>query len=196
MNDKIERRFFVADELTVETRAEGGAARLVGHAAVFDTLSENLGGFREKIAPGAFLESIAADDIRALFNHDPNFVLGRNRSKTLKLAEDDRGLKISIDLPDTQLVRDMVTSPIARGDISQMSIGFSVRSEDQDWGEETDGQVVRTLKRVRLFDVSPVTYPAYPQTDVAVRALEAYRAAQAPDAPMNLARAKALFARF
>lgn len=190
----IERRTFVVDDLKIETRAEGGS-RLVGHAAVFDSLSENLGGFREKIIPGAFAESIATDDVRALFNHDPNFVLGRNRSKTLKMAEDERGLAISIALPDTQTIRDLVVAPIERGDISGMSFGFSVRSEGQDWGEEDDGQIVRTLKKVRLYDVSPVTFPAYPQTDVATRALREFRNARiATRTHFNLLRAKQLLA--
>lgn len=192
----IERRTFdfAVDPIVVEERAEGGR-RLRGHAAVFDTLSENLGGFREKIARGAFEESIGNDDIRALFNHDPNFVLGRNRAKTLRLSEDERGLAIDIVLPDTQLARDLVIAPIERGDITQMSIGFSVRSEGQDWGEEDDGQVVRTLKKVRLFDVSPVTFPAYPTTDIAVRALTAFKQSLTPSAPMRLARAKESLAR-
>lgn len=189
----IEHRTFAVDDLKIETRAEGGS-RLVGHAAVFDTLSENLGGFREKILPGAFAESITTDDIRALFNHDANFVLGRNRSKTLKMLEDERGLAIAINLPDTQTIRDLVIAPIERGDISGMSFGFSVRSEGQDWGEEDDGQVVRTLKKVRLYDVSPVTFPAYPTTDVAVRELRAFQASRPPKTPFNLLRAKEMLA--
>ncbi len=171
----IERRAFVVEGLKIESRAEGGGSRLLGHAAVFGQLSEDLGGFREQVAAGAFAEAIEKDDVRALFNHDPNFVLGRNRSKTLRLAEDARGLAIEIDLPDTQTVRDLVAAPIERGDVSQMSFGFSVRPGGQDWAKDDSGLTIRTLKRLRLYDVSPVTFPAYPQTDIAVRELRAWQ---------------------
>ncbi|QEX18506.1 Prophage pi2 protein 32 [Hypericibacter terrae] len=173
--EEIERRFFVAEELEVEKRADGKPV-LRGHAAVFNKLSENLGGFREQVAPGAFLETIQKDDIRALFNHDPNFVLGRNRSKTLTLSEDARGLAIEIEMPDTQTIRDLVVAPIQRRDVSQMSFGFAVRAGGQDWGDDGKGNMIRTLKQVRLFDVSPVTFPAYPQTDIAVRSLTEWKA--------------------
>lgn len=166
----MERRAFTADLLKIEQRAEGKRT-LVGHAAVFGQLSEDLGGFREQIQAGAFADAIQTDDVRALFNHDPNFVLGRNRASTLKLAEDSRGLAIEIDLPDTATIRDLVVAPIERGDVSQMSFGFSVRPGGQDWAKDDEGRVIRTLKKLRLFDVSPVTFPAYPQTDVAARAL-------------------------
>lgn len=144
-----------------------------GHAAVFDSWSETLGGifpFKEKVRKGAFAESIGRDDIRALFNHDPNYVLGRNRAGTLELEEDDVGLRVRITPPDTSWARDITTS-IRRGDISQMSIGFVV--EDDEWSSK-DGIDTRELKKVRLFDVSPVTFPAYTATDVGVRAMQEY----------------------
>lgn len=170
----IERREFATDQLEIEERGEGRVPRIRGHAAVFNELSVDLGGFREQVSPGAFLEAIEKDDVRALMNHDPNRILGRNRSKTLELIEDARGLAIVIDPPDTQYSRDLVTS-IKRGDISQMSFGFTVRPGGQSWEKNDDGIVIRTLKKVRLFDVSPVTFPAYAQTDVAVRALNAWQ---------------------
>lgn len=189
----IERRAFAVEGLTLETRAEG-KRRLSGHAAVFDQLSEDLGGFREQIARGAFTEAIVGDDVRALFNHDANFVLGRTVSKTLRLSEDARGLAIEIDLPDTQTVRDLVVAPIERGDISQMSFGFRVRPNGQDWAKDDDGRTVRTLKKLRLFDVSPVTFPAYPQTDIAVRELRSWQSAQRPVQFRNLLVAQARMA--
>jgi HK97 family phage prohead protease len=171
---QIERRMFTS-ELRVERRADG-APQLVGHAAVFNSTSEDLGGFREIVAPGAFAQTITEDDIRALFNHDPNHVLGRNRAGTLRLREDNRGLAFEIDLPDTQTARDLAAS-IERGDISGNSFGFNTL-EDR-WERLETGEL-RTLIRVRLFDVSPVTYPAYSQTDVALRSLETWRAEQNP----------------
>lgn len=150
-----------------------GVTCIEGHAAVFDSWSETLGGifpFKEKVRKGAFAESIGKDDIRALFNHDPNYVLGRNRAGTLELVEDDVGLRVRITPPDTGWARDITTS-IRRGDISQMSIGFVV--EDDEWSSK-DGIDTRELKKVRLFDVSPVTFPAYTATDVGVRAMQEY----------------------
>lgn len=137
-----------------------------GHAAVFNEEAD-IGFFKEKIKRGAFAESIQVDDVRALFNHDPNHVLGRNKAGTLKLQEDRKGLAIEIVPPDTQFARDLLIS-VKRGDISQMSFGFQVQEDS--WKHGEDGAPdVRTLKKVRLFDVSPVTFPAYVGTDVAVR---------------------------
>jgi HK97 family phage prohead protease len=157
----LERRAFTMSELRVETR--DGKPLIEGHAAVFNQKAD-IFGFTEEVAPGAFRDSIGTDDIRALFNHDSNFVLGRNRSKTLELAEDERGLFISNRPPETQWARDLLVS-IERGDINQMSFGF--RTLEDAW-QTVDGVPHRTLKRVQLFDVSPVTFPAYPQTDVGV----------------------------
>jgi len=172
MSDR-EQRAYVIDGLAVEERA-GQTPLIRGHAAVFNMLSEDLGGFREQIAPGAFADAIGTDDVRALFNHDPNLILGRNLSGTLKMSEDARGLAIEIDPPDTQYARDLMVS-LKRGDINQMSFGFSVRPNGQNWAKDDEGRVVRTLTKLRLFDVSPVTYPAYPQTDAAVRSMSTWQ---------------------
>ena len=176
---EIERRVVTLDELKIEKR-EDGTRKIVGHAAVFNQLSEDLGGFREQLAPGAFADAIKTDDVRALFNHNPDYILGRNLSGTLRLKEDSRGLAIEIDPPDTQVARDLMVS-MDRGDVSQMSFGFSVRPNGQNWAKDDNGQVVRTLTKVRLFDVSPVVYPAYPQTDVAMRSMSEWEKTQIPD---------------
>lgn len=170
MTRTLERRAYQVMELRADA-GEGMAPKISGHAAMFDVLSEDLGGFRERIAPGAFTKTLLSADIRALFNHDSNFVLGRNKASTLRLKEDLTGLAIEIDPPDTQFARDLMVS-MKRGDISQMSFGFYTGADK--WAK-VDGEWVRTLLEVELFDVSPVTYPAYPQTDVAVRSLEAAR---------------------
>nr|DAX19263.1 MAG TPA: prohead serine protease [Caudoviricetes sp.] len=169
--NKKELRMLPLKEIRIN-ESDGGTC-IEGHAAVFDSWSETLGGifpFKEKVRKGAFAESIGKDDIRALFNHDPNYVLGRNRAGTLELVEDDVGLRVRITPPDTSWARDITTS-IRRGDISQMSIGFVV--EDDEWSSK-DGIDTRELKKVRLFDVSPVTFPAYTATDVGVRAMQEY----------------------
>lgn len=167
MPNTTERRFYIATELRLV--GDGAAAKMVGHAAKFDVLSEDLGGFRERIAPGTFAKTIQSADIRALYNHDVNLVLGRNKAGTLRLSEDTAGLAFEIDPPDTQYARDLGVS-MKRGDVNQMSFGFSTL---QDKWAKIDGEWVRTLLEVELYDVSPVTYAAYPQTDVAVRALQA-----------------------
>ena len=162
-----ERRVFTMQELRVATRADGSKG-LSGHAAVFNRDSLPMYGFTERVAPGAFAASIATDDVRALFNHDPNYVLGRNTAKTLRMSEDEDGLAFDIDLPDTSFARDLAVS-IERGDISGCSFGFVTRA--QRWEEFEDGKTIRTLLDCQLFDVGPVTYPAYPDTDVGMRSL-------------------------
>lgn len=140
--------------------------KIVGYAAVFNTEVEIWKGYRERIARGAFSESIERDDIRALINHDPNYVLGRNKSGTLVLSEDDRGLRYEITPPDTQAARDLMTL-LKRRDISQSSFGFNIVAADDDRSQKD--RVVRTITKAKLFDVSPVTYPAYPSTQAEVR---------------------------
>jgi uncharacterized protein len=161
-----ERRTYKLFEFRADTPDGESRPHIAGHAAVFNSLSEMLWGFREMIAPGAFRDAIEKSDVRALVNHDSNFILGRKKNGTLKLWEDERGLAIDIDPPSTQWANDLLVS-IGRGDIDQMSFGFTV-AEDR-W-EEVDGETRRTILRVdELFDVSPVTFPAYPETDVVLR---------------------------
>lgn len=174
-NNEREYRTFNVISLGLEKRADGDRQKIVGHAAVFDTIGEG-GWFREKVAPGAFTASIEKDDIRALFNHDPNFVLGRNKAGTLELREDDKGLWVGIDPPDTQFASDLVKS-ISRGDITQMSFGFEILKEERVAGEGKDLDLF-ILKEVRLWDVSPVTFPFYKQTDVSVHSRQAWSDAQ------------------
>ena len=166
------QRCVVEAHLQIEKRAESDESRmLVGHAALFD-LTTDIGnvkhwGWREKVARGAFSKSLArGDDVRALFNHDPNIVLGRSKAGTLRLREDERGLAVEIDPPDTQAGRDLVTS-VGRGDISQMSISFIARTEE--WSKGEDGVETRTLVDVDLLDVSPVTFPAFEETEIGLR---------------------------
>lgn len=181
--NKQERRIAVA-ELRVLSE-EGKGQKIAGHAAKFDVLSEDLGGFRERIAPGAFAKAIQESDVRALWNHDANIVLGRNKAGTLRLSEDLAGLAFEVDMPDTQLVRDMVLAPIARGDVNQCSFGFYTVADK--WAK-VDGEWIRTLLECKLLDVSPVTYPAYPQTDVAMRSMQEAQKIIVPDWKFDLMR--------
>ena len=177
MAQKDEERRIVIGELRAVVEADK-MTKICGHAAKFDSLSEDLGGFRERIAPGAFAKTIQSGDIRCLWNHDANIVIGRNKSGTLRMSEDSAGLYYECDAPDTQLVRDMVMSPISRGDVNQCSFGFRTISDK--WAK-VDGEWLRTLLEVELFDVSPVTYPAYAATDVGLRSLRAVQLEQEPD---------------
>lgn len=164
---EIERRCVTVDELRAVAPDDGQDMRRIGgYAALFNTLSEEMWGFREEIAPGAFARSLDnGADVRALYNHDPNYVLGRSTAGTLRLHEDERGLAFEIDLPETRYAEDLWRL-IQRGDISQMSFGF--RTVTDEWRMQ-DGVPLRRLDEVELFDVSPVTYPAYGQTSVDVR---------------------------
>ncbi len=160
------RSFAIVPE--IEERADNGLPRLRGHAAVFNSLSEPMYGFREQIAPGAFAESIGKDDIRALWNHDTSHVLGRKSAGTLILTEDERGLAVDINPPNTTWAKDLLIS-IKRGDITQMSFGFRVLTDS--WAK-VDGDEVRTLEKVQLFEVSPVTFPAYSATDISTNSAD------------------------
>ena len=149
-----------------ERQAEDGS-KIIGYAAIFDSETTLFPGLNERISKGAFSDTIIKDDVRAVFNHDPNFVLGRNTSSTLKLTEDDTGLRYEISPPDTQQARDLMTL-IRRGDISQSSFAFQVL-EDRFVIGENGVNDLRIIEKVKLFDVSAVTFPAYVDTSVAVR---------------------------
>lgn len=177
--NEIEKR--TLPEQLCELRSSAGGAEalptIFGYGAVFSTRSAPIMGvFVEEIAPGAF-DDVMGDDVRALFNHDPNFVLGRTRSKTLSLSLDSRGLAYSVTPPDTQMVRDLVLAPMARGDVTGSSFRFIVAKDGDEWRQEGE-MVVRTIHRFgSLIDVSPVTYPAYDESHSAQRSLAAWQQA-------------------
>jgi uncharacterized protein len=149
-----------------ELRAAPSGRRLEGYAAVFNSLSEPLGGFVERILPGAFSRSLREGaDVRALVDHLPSNILGRTKSRTLRLSEDSKGLHFDIpELPNTNAGNDILES-VKRGDVSQCSFGFVLKQER--WVTGTPR--IRELIDVDLFDVSVVTYPAYEATSVSVR---------------------------
>ena len=160
-----ETRYYNIKLETREASEENVQPVVVGHAAVFDTLSENLGGFQERISKTAF-DGVLDNDVRAFFNHDPNYLLARSTSGTLRLGVDNKGLKYEFDVPDTTAGRDLLIS-MERGDVTQSSFAFTV--EEDSWNIE-EGRDIRTIEKVkRLFDVSPVSIPAYPDAnDLAV----------------------------
>jgi HK97 family phage prohead protease len=158
---KMETRVFEIDSLEVREEADG--MHLEGYAALFNSRSENLGGFTETIAPGAFRASLKSrNDIKMLWNHDTGAVLGSTRAGTLTLTEDDRGLRVSAVLPNTSYGRD-ARELISRGDVTGFSFGFSMPARGGDeWNAEG---TERVLKSVRLFEVSLTPFPAYAQTN-------------------------------
>lgn len=191
MRPEIERRVVT---LPVAVRSEGDQMRLGGYASVFNTEAVIGGMFREQIAPGAFAEAVTQDDVRALFNHDPNFVIGRTVSGTLTLREDESGLSYDVVPPDTQWARDLMVS-VSRGDISQSSFGFAVEKDGDEWTrpERAGDLPLRTIRKARLYDVSPVTYPAYESTTTAVRsAAKLASASESPDVEDDTEAAMAL----
>ena len=168
MKDELERRCVQVD---LRAGLEGESRTLEGYAVVFGSMSEDLGGFREIVEPGAFGEALnESPDVRALFNHDPSLVLGRTVNGTLRLAEDATGLRVAVTLPDTSYAAD-VHRLVERGDVNQMSFAFRTRKGGETWATE-EGQRVRRLRSLALYDVSVVTFPAYQATTVAARALE------------------------
>lgn len=169
--DNVEMRVFPSVELRV---VDDGQPKIEGYAAVFNELSGNLGGFVERIEPG-FFSGCLGQDVRALWNHNPDIVLGRTMNGTLALSEDRHGLMVSIVPPDTQAGMDALAS-VRRGDVNQMSFAFTVAPKGDNWSTNDNGIRLRTLLPggcAALYDVSPVTFPAYPQTSAQVRALVA-----------------------
>ena len=148
-------------------------AMLVGYASVFNSESLDLGGFREIVRPGAFADSLRANDVVAMIAHDARWTIGRLSAGTLRLSEDAKGLRAEIDLPDTTYARDLHIST-KRGDFAGMSFGFRVQEESYEFRE--NGDVMRFLDKVEVFDVSVVAEPAYPETTLAARSLSDARA--------------------
>jgi HK97 family phage prohead protease len=183
-----EIRIFDLDSIELRDGEGDEGSYLEGHAAVYGKKSEDMGGWREIIDPG-FFTPVLKDDVRSLIDHESRLILGRTKSGTLELTEDEKGLFTRTSLPETTYANDLKIV-VKRGDVSQMSFAFLIDyPKGQSWevdGKEVDEgaafdamfdkkkhDILRHLvKAKRLYDVSPVTYPAYPQTDVKVRALE------------------------
>lgn len=155
----------------VHLRAEVTGDRLSGHAAVFEQLAE-LPGHYEQLARSAFDAALSdeATDVRALLNHDPSLLLGRQGAGTLRVGTDSEGLEFEVDLPATGAGRD-VRELVSRGDLSGASFGFI--PGDDEWDRAPDGRQLRTHTSVaRLVDVSPVTFPAYEGASVSMRSMQ------------------------
>lgn len=185
IDDNYESRYLPGQDFRIETR-ENSRPVLIGYAAMFNLKSERMFGFRERVSPGAFTDTLTNDDVRALIDHDTARIIGRNRAGTLRLKEDERGLLIEVDIPDTSVGRDLIVS-VNRGDITGQSFGFTTLTDE--WNVE-NGEDVRTLRKVKLYDVGPVTYPAYPDTTIAVRSFEKNRRGMDPALALRLVRTR------
>lgn len=167
----MEKRIYPI-HLEYREASDGQPATLTGYAAVFNSLSENLGGFVEMIEPGAFSNTLATNpDVRATIDHEGGLsLLGRTTNGTLKLTEDNNGLGVVITPPDTQAGRDALTL-VKRGDLSQMSFAFTVPPGGDTWEVKENGLPLRRLRAINLNggDVSVVTNPAYSQTSIEAR---------------------------
>jgi hypothetical protein len=163
------------------TAAAGGRRKIEGYAAVFDSRSQMLRAeddspFYEFVRPGAFLRSLKDSDVRALYNHDARYLLGRQKAGTLKLGEDSRGLAYEITPGTRSYERDLEES-MDRGDVTGSS--FSFAPVEDEWADGPEGVAVRSLKCVHLFDVGPVVFPAYRSSTAACRSLAEWREARA-----------------
>lgn len=166
-----ERRFF-APQMELRASEEGKESRTIrGYAALFNSDSESFGSWIERIAPGAF-DDVLDDDAVALFNHDPNLILARNK-KTLKIGVDSKGLWYEFDAPNTTAGNDLLEN-IQLENVRSSSFAFQTKEEKWTFSEDQNQPDVRTIMKLeRLLDVSPVTYPAYPDTTVGQRSYQA-----------------------
>lgn len=170
MSKSLEVR--VSKPQAIELRAaQDGTAILAGYAIVYNSLSQNLGGFVERILPGAADKSLA-DHVRVLarYNHDDNWLLGATDSGTLRLASDSTGLQYEVDLPNTTAGND-VRELAARGDLRNSSFAFYVPENGDEWGVTDQGFPLRTIRALQLVDVAPVNSPAYLDSTAGLRSL-------------------------
>jgi HK97 family phage prohead protease len=172
-----ERRYYQSE---ARASKDGAALIIGGHGAVFNRWTTIAGLFEERVAPGAFVQSIHEDDVRALFNHDPSLVIGRMSAGTLTLAEDQTGLAYRVALPDSPNGQNVYVA-VDRGDVRESSFSFDVLPDGDvwEWPEDPSGLPRRTLTKVRLYDVGPVTFPAYADADVSTTARSVLAAAEA-----------------
>lgn len=176
-----EKRSILAGISRLEARSDSEKPLIQGYAALFNTRTVIWGMFEEEIAPGAFTRALKEkQDIRSLFNHDANVVLGRTTNGSMKLTEDETGLWTETTPPDTQQARDVVEN-IRVGNVSGMSFMFQIRK--QEWIFSDDAKVLdrRVITDVDLYEAGPVVFPAYEETSVGLRSLaeQSYQSAKA-----------------
>ncbi len=177
-NKKINKEIRVLfQQVEVRSDEDGNKKGLSGYAAKFNEESQPLrdwwgDSFVEVISPGAFKNSLETNTIKALYNHNPDHVLGSTKPGTLKIEEDNVGLRFDLDLPDTNMANDLYEG-VKRGDIDGVSFGFRVKEDKWTEVKLDDGyKTIRTLREIELIEISPTPFPAYEQTEVDCRSLE------------------------
>ena len=172
--NKTEKRDLLSS--TIEIReTEDGSRTLSGYAVKWEMKSHTMGywrRFKEQFKRGAFTDSLTADDQLALWSHDTSQVLGRTKNGTLRLFEDDIGLRFELDLPNTTLGNDAFKT-IKRGDVDGVSFGFQMLKEE--WDENDPDNIVRSVTKAKLLEISPVAFPAYPDSQVSARSHDPYK---------------------
>jgi uncharacterized protein len=159
--NKLQRRNF-------ELRAKGDGKTLYGKIA-YNSRSEDLGGFIEVIAPGAFTESLRVQEVHCYWQHDSSKILGRQSNDTLRLIDSPSALKFECDLdPNTTFGSDCIAA-LQRGDIVANSFGFGIEPGDSEWSQDQSGLMLRTVRRATLFECSPVSSPAYKANSAGIR---------------------------
>ncbi len=171
MMNQTEKRNQLTTINNVEVRETvDGKRTVVGYAVKWGLRSHKIANrFFEVFQKGAFSEALKSNDIRALWSHDTSKILGRTKNNTLRLQEDDVGLRFELDLPNTTLGNDTFES-IQRGDVDGVSFGF--RAIEQKWDKRSSNEITRNIIKANLLEISPVGFPAYPDTQVSVRELD------------------------
>ncbi|PFW87241.1 HK97 family phage prohead protease [Bacillus pseudomycoides] len=172
--DKTEQRDLMPGKVEIR-EDENGSRTISGYAVKWEMKSHTMGywrRFKEQFKRGAFTNSLTADDQLALWSHDTSQVLGRTKNGTLRLFEDDIGLRFELDLPNTTLGNDAFET-IKRGDVDGVSFGFQMAKEE--WDESDPDNIVRSVTKAKLVEISPVAFPAYPDSQVSARSHDPYK---------------------
>ncbi|MGG4462614.1 HK97 family phage prohead protease [Micromonospora provocatoris] len=172
--NQTEKRELITEAIELR-ESENGTRTISGYAVKWEMKSESMGywtSFKEQFKKGAFSESLTNDDQRALWSHDTSQVLGRTKNGTLRLYEDEIGLRFELDLPNTTLGNDAFET-IKRGDVDGVSFGFQMQK--QEWDESDSDNILRSVLKARLFEISPVAFPAYPDSEVSARSNDPYK---------------------
>lgn len=172
--NQTEKRELLSSNLEIR-EVEGGLRTIVGYAVKWEMKSVTMGywrRFKEQFKRGAFTDSLTQDDQLALWSHDYSQVLGRTKNGTLRLFEDEIGLRFELDLADTTLGDDTYKT-IKRGDVDGVSFGFQMAKEE--WDESDPDNIVRSVTKAKLVEISPVAFPAYPDSQVSARSHDPYK---------------------
>ncbi len=172
--NQTEKRELLSSNLEIR-EVEGGIRTIVGYAVKWEMKSVTMGywrRFKEQFKRGSFTDSLTQDDQLALWSHDYSQVLGRTKNGTLRLFEDEIGLRFELDLADTTLGDDTYKT-IKRGDVDGVSFGFQMVKEE--WDESDPDNIVRSVTKAKLVEISPVAFPAYPDSQVSARSHDPYK---------------------